>query len=175
MKDSSAWIVQDGPAPHAQHGSIIRMVVLSSPNSENFSEFMKARGTDVQYMDVWSPDEIEKCRSRLYNQLDPMMVSRRYSQFGGVVRSVLVNNESSFETFLLQIGAETVVGLMNISTLGLHDKLFSHKLCHIRVRRADLYICLLLISGLTHHLIAGTSGWFNLLCPCFTNDCSIGL
>ena len=42
LVDSATWLIVDGPAPKAQHGGSGRMVVLSSPNDDNFHEFGKA-------------------------------------------------------------------------------------------------------------------------------------
>jgi hypothetical protein len=66
--------------------------VFSSPKRENYKAFLKAVGSTIRYMPVWSWDEIHACHTLLYAN-DPTRplaeVVAAYERWGGVPRFVL--------------------------------------------------------------------------------------
>jgi len=53
---------------------------------QNFDDLI---GTTILYMPVWTFEEIEKCRFRVFNNLEIEEVKYLFSRWGGISRSVL--------------------------------------------------------------------------------------
>jgi hypothetical protein len=71
VKDSSVWYLVDGPVDAADLSSIpvnARVLQVTSPDRKKFKEFLK-EDADQYFMPVWTHDELEDCRGKLYPNL----------------------------------------------------------------------------------------------------------
>ncbi|GIL88105.1 hypothetical protein Vretimale_13969 [Volvox reticuliferus] len=85
MNSATWWIIDMGTA--LERGA--NTVLLASPDKARYKEFLKLQGANPLYMPIWTNDEIEKCRSRLFPTLDAAMVEALKSKWGNIPRYVL--------------------------------------------------------------------------------------
>jgi hypothetical protein len=73
LRDSSAWYLVDGPVNVGSLSFIpinARVLQVTSPDRQKFKEFLKAPA-DQYFMPVWTHDELEECRARMYPKVSP--------------------------------------------------------------------------------------------------------
>ncbi|GAQ86781.1 hypothetical protein KFL_003110020 [Klebsormidium nitens] len=130
-KRSSVWLVQDGRAPReTQFPGYGRWVVLCSPNSDNYMEFVKGKHAEVWWLPVWTLDELLDCRQRFYPHVSQKQTEDRFEQFGGVVRSVLADPGRSFERLARSLSALEAVDLYRLGAAALKSAI-RHAFAHI--------------------------------------------
>jgi hypothetical protein len=92
LDDKSTWyLVDEAAAPGPVHKPA-RTILFSSPNRENYKNFLDAVAATLRYLPVWSWEEIDTCRRLIYPH-DPVRTPERvleaYSRWGGIPRFVL--------------------------------------------------------------------------------------
>jgi hypothetical protein len=68
VKDSSVWYLVDGPVDAGELSGIpvkARVLQVTSPDRTKFKDFLKANA-DQYFMPVWTHDELEHCRAKMY-------------------------------------------------------------------------------------------------------------
>jgi hypothetical protein len=81
---------------------------------------------------VWTLDELQDCRHRLYPQVSEEQTEDRFEQFGRVVRSVLAQPDQLFDILRASLSAEEAVALYGAGAQGLKSDI-RHELLHIEV------------------------------------------
>jgi hypothetical protein len=92
LNDSRTMYLVDEPVPPGAVEVEARTLVFSSPARENYKYTLKAPASTIRYLPVWSWDEIESCRQKLYPEdpiRTPHAVQEAYSRWGGIPRYVL--------------------------------------------------------------------------------------
>jgi hypothetical protein len=70
LSQPSTVYVVDGRNPGLDHGNPVSTFLVCSPRKEHWHDFMKGRDSKrMLYMPVWTLDELEQCRARLYPQV----------------------------------------------------------------------------------------------------------
>jgi hypothetical protein len=92
LGDRGTWyLVDEAAAPGPLHKPA-RTIVFSSPNRDNYKNFLDAVAATLRYLPVWSWEEIDTCRRLIYAH-DPVRTPERvleaYSRWGGIPRYVL--------------------------------------------------------------------------------------
>ena len=85
LSKPEVWYIVDGKKPNDSEAKTV--LICSSPKN-HFSVFDK-RIPDIQYMQEWSWDEINTCRTNMFNNLTEEKVRELYLMWGGVPRYVL--------------------------------------------------------------------------------------
>ena len=92
LEDRSTWyLVDEAAAPGPVHKPA-RTIVFSSPNRDNYKNFLDAVAATLRYLPVWSWEEIDTCRRLLYAhdpERTPERVLGAYLRWGGIPRYVL--------------------------------------------------------------------------------------
>lgn len=89
---------------------------------------------------MWSHSELEECRRRLYPEVDKDVMEKRILEFGGLIRFVLANPDSSFEDVAFTLSAEQAIALYHLSLASVESDL-RHIFAHIAVSKPfDLQI-----------------------------------
>ena len=68
------------------------LVVLSSPQRDNYADLWKKNSTKMLYMPVWSKDKIDAIRELF--QTPAEQVEKRYATFGGIPRYVFADKDN---------------------------------------------------------------------------------
>ncbi|GAQ92402.1 hypothetical protein KFL_010070020 [Klebsormidium nitens] len=131
----SVWLVQDGRAPReTQFPGYGRWVVLCSPNSDNYMEFVKGKHAEVWWLPVWTLEELLECRQRFYPDMSQKRTEDRFEQFGGVVRSVLADPGRSFEHLARSLSALEAVDLYGLGAAP-SESAIRHAFAHIEATK----------------------------------------
>ena len=76
----NTWYIVDGKAPDE---AVARIILICSPKKEHLHEFDK-RDPNIRIMPVWTWEEINYCRKKIFNDLDKGLVKELYRQWGGI-------------------------------------------------------------------------------------------
>ncbi|RHZ85215.1 hypothetical protein Glove_69g70 [Diversispora epigaea] len=128
--DKSVWYIVDGKEPKSVKA---KTILLCSPRKDHYKNFDKYVGTTIRYMPVWSPEEIEACRVRIFDRLDKAKVEDLFSKWGGIPRFILEKAQDSIQQLLLE---EAIVKNSNPKIFNFvgeidHADDISHRLIHI--------------------------------------------
>ncbi|RHZ71434.1 hypothetical protein Glove_258g43 [Diversispora epigaea] len=69
--EQSVWYIVDSKEPESVKA---KTILLCSPRKDHYKNFDKYVGTTIRYMSVWSPEEIEACRVRIFDCIDKVKV-----------------------------------------------------------------------------------------------------
>jgi len=136
LDDRGTWyLVDEAAAPGPLHKPA-RTIVFSSPNRDNYKNFLDAVAATLRYLPVWSWEEIDTCRRLIYAH-DPVRTPERvleaYSRWGGIPRYVLekVAEVSAQQDLPKAIARINLAALM--SAVGALDSApeTSHRVLHI--------------------------------------------
>ncbi|RHZ55278.1 hypothetical protein Glove_417g36 [Diversispora epigaea] len=124
------WYIVDATEPEKVKAKTILICSLRLDHYRNFDKYV---GTTIRYMPIWSLEEIETCRKRIFNDLEPKKVNDLFSKWGGIPRFVLEKTQDSTQQQLLEEAIVknsnkrlfTFVGEIN------HTDNMSNKLLHI--------------------------------------------
>ncbi len=110
-------------------------VLTTSPRRENWRDFLKMPYAVPRWMPVWSPDEIEMCRSVFYPTLSQAKVQQLYDKWGGIPRYVLekANVPAIQDSFARAIADAKLDNLIHSIGETNSDDDVSHKLVHMVV------------------------------------------
>ena len=111
-------------------------IMFSSPKRENYKDFLKLHFSTARYMPVWSYDEIEQCRSLLFEATVTAAKARElFVRWGGVPRYVLekAHDQDAQQSLGRALSLAKVSVLQDAAgSLDLADT-HSHKLMRINV------------------------------------------
>ncbi|CAG8666470.1 4641_t:CDS:1, partial [Paraglomus occultum] len=89
-------------------------------------------GTTIRYMPVWSWEEIDACRIKLFRNLTREYVRKLYNEWGGIPRFILFYALNDAQQDLLQKAINSVDNnLLNFVGETADDNSASHKIVHI--------------------------------------------
>ncbi|RHZ71427.1 hypothetical protein Glove_258g33 [Diversispora epigaea] len=153
--DKSIWYIVDSKEPKSVKA---KTILLCSPRKDHYKNFDKYVGTTIRYMPVWSPEEIEACRIRIFDRLDKAKVEDLFSKQGGIPRFILEKAQDSTQQILLE---EAIVKNSNPKIFNFvgeidHADDMSHRIIHIHtntytdkiIRFASKYVA----EKVTYHL-----------------------
>jgi hypothetical protein len=84
LSQPSTVYVVDGRNPGLDHGNPVPTFLVCSPRKEHWHDFMKGRDSKrMLYMPVWTLDELEQCRARLYPQVSADLLASLFAIVGG--------------------------------------------------------------------------------------------
>ncbi|GBC18883.2 hypothetical protein GLOIN_2v1453101 [Rhizophagus irregularis DAOM 181602=DAOM 197198] len=129
LDDPEVWYIVDGQHPTEYDA---KTIVVSSPEKSHYKDFDKWGKKLVRYMPVWKFEEINKCREKLFNDLDKKQVMDLYLKWGGIPRFILENANDKTEQKKLD-NAISICTEDIIKYIGEGDTQedTSHKLVHI--------------------------------------------
>ncbi|KAF0382297.1 putative crinkler family protein [Gigaspora margarita] len=130
LNEPETWYIVDGHVPKECEA---KTILVCSPKKGNYREFDKYIGSTIRYMPVWTFNEIEECRSNIFNHLGIDKIKNLYMRWGGIPRFVLENAHDKAQQNLLQHAIDTVdeTILNYVGETNCPDDV-SHKLVHIR-------------------------------------------
>lgn len=112
--------------------SVAKTILICSPLKDNHKEFDKFDKPYIRYMPVWSWEEINTCRSKIYEELSIDHVRELYIKWGGIPRYVLENALNLEIQVQLQEAIDTCSEKIFKYIGGAESKKdVSHKLVHI--------------------------------------------
>lgn len=128
---ASTYYIVDATRPVV---AAAKTVLLTSPRRDRWWEFHKI-GCTLQYMPVWSEDEIQFCRSFLFPNITPEVATDRFRKWGGVPRYVLMYAHADREQSLLKKAIESMNLRMLIKSIGNEEASdeVAHRLVHMTV------------------------------------------
>lgn len=81
---------------------------------------------------MWSLEELEKCRAELYPAVHPDVMKKRYTEFGGVVRYVLEQQDFLFKDLLQRLTRGAADELLHLDLENARSQV-AHSLAHAQV------------------------------------------
>ncbi|GFR52076.1 hypothetical protein Agub_g14599 [Astrephomene gubernaculifera] len=132
LEDTNVWwIVDTGPALYRPANTIF----IASLDQNRCKGFQKFLGSTTLYMPVWSDDEMQQCRKRLFPTLQEARFLELQSRWGNIPRYVLEKAENrvvqaSLETALGSCDWDTVLKCINETDNAPHA---SHQLLQLQV------------------------------------------
>ncbi|GLI68559.1 hypothetical protein VaNZ11_013022 [Volvox africanus] len=84
--DPKTWWIVDMATAVRRPGST---VLLATLDKQRYNDFVKLSGATTLYMPIWTDDEIEECRSRLYPSLTDAKVRELMWKWGNIPRYLL--------------------------------------------------------------------------------------
>ncbi|PKY41943.1 hypothetical protein RhiirA4_540004 [Rhizophagus irregularis] len=130
QSNPNVWYIVDGKVPDNCEASA-KMVLICSPYKIHYSDFDK-RHPDVRYMPVWSLDEINTCRTKIFTDISEEKVRELYLKWGGIPRYIL-EGATNLNTQKQLKKAITKCNESILSFIGEDDANdeISHKIIHI--------------------------------------------
>ncbi|GIL61138.1 hypothetical protein Vafri_15549 [Volvox africanus] len=125
------WIVDTGTALQRPASTVL----LASPDRQRYKQFLKLQGMTTLYMPIWTDDEIEECRIRLYPHLSDATVRDLVWKWGNIPHYVLekameTQAQKSLKEALEQCEWQDVINCICVPDTAPH---ISHKLVHLEV------------------------------------------
>ncbi|CAG8844860.1 40041_t:CDS:2, partial [Gigaspora margarita] len=105
LNEPETWYIVEGHVPKECEA---KTILVCSPRKGNYREFDKYIGSTIRYMPVWTFNEIEECRSNIFNHLGIDKIKNLYMRWGGIPRFVLENAHDKAQQNLLQHAIDTV-------------------------------------------------------------------
>ncbi|CAG8489637.1 368_t:CDS:2 [Acaulospora colombiana] len=99
LEHEETWYIVDGRKPMEY---LAKTILVCSPQKRHYKNFDK-RGTTIRYMPVWSWEEIDACRIRLFSHLSQREVRKLYNKWGGIPRFTLFCALNDSQQDLLQM------------------------------------------------------------------------
>ncbi|CAB4397364.1 unnamed protein product [Rhizophagus irregularis] len=87
LHKENTWYIIDGKKPY--NASVAKTILISSPMKSHYHDFDKGDSVNIRIMPVWTWEEINYCRQKLFDNLDENMVSELYIKWGGIPRYIL--------------------------------------------------------------------------------------
>ncbi|CAG8614434.1 2086_t:CDS:2 [Paraglomus occultum] len=128
LGNEEVWYIVDGREPMEY---VAKTILVCSPQKRHYSSFDKL-GTTIRYMPVWSWEEIDACRTKLFRNLTQEYVRKLYNEWGGIPRFTLFYalNDSQQDLLLRAINSVND-NLLNFVGETTDDNSASHKIVHI--------------------------------------------
>ncbi|CAB5384017.1 unnamed protein product [Rhizophagus irregularis] len=102
LHKENTWYIIDGKKPY--NASVAKTILISSPMKSHYHDFDKGDSVNIRIMPVWTWEEINYCRQKLFDNLDENMVSELYIKWGGIPRYILKEAlNSSIQRKLIQV------------------------------------------------------------------------
>ncbi|CAG8693709.1 11655_t:CDS:1, partial [Acaulospora colombiana] len=128
LANEEVWYIVDGRKPKEY---VAKTILICSPQKRHYSSFDKL-GTTIRYMPVWSWEEIDACRIKLFRNLTQGHVRKLYNKWGGIPRFTLFYALNVSQQNLLQSAINSVNdNLLNFVGETTDDNSASHKIVHI--------------------------------------------
>ena len=86
LADPATWFIVDA---HGANECAARVVILTSPRPSVYKEFLKVQDARKVFMPVWTLEELEACRAKLFSTLTAGRVKELFQVWGGIPRKVL--------------------------------------------------------------------------------------
>jgi len=99
LNDSNTWYIVDGHHPTKYNA---RTILVCSPQKNHYKNFDKWGRNIIRIMPVWDSEEIETCRSKIFNHLEKNKVDELFSKWGGIPWFILENANNEFKQLKLQ-------------------------------------------------------------------------
>jgi hypothetical protein len=97
VRDSSVWYLVDGPVDAGELSAIpvnARVLQVTSPDRTKFKDFLK-EGAEQYFMPVWTHDELEDCRGKMYPNVSAGNLKEFERIAGPIPRYVLEGSSTS--------------------------------------------------------------------------------
>ncbi|CAG8701674.1 12189_t:CDS:2, partial [Acaulospora morrowiae] len=128
LANEEVWYIVDGRKPKEY---VAKTILICSSQKRHYSSFDKL-GTTIRYMPVWSWEEIDACRIKLFRNLTQGHVRKLYNKWGGIPRFTLFYALNVSQQNLLQSAINSVNdNLLNFVGETTDDNSASHKIVHI--------------------------------------------
>jgi hypothetical protein len=88
FQPSTVYVV-DGRDPELNHTDEVPTFLVCSPRKEHWHDFMKGGDSVMLYMPVWTLEELEACRARLYPKVSADLLVNLFGIAGGIPRYIL--------------------------------------------------------------------------------------
>ncbi|RHZ47946.1 hypothetical protein Glove_564g54 [Diversispora epigaea] len=129
LNKPNVWYIVDGKIPVKVEA---KTILVCSPKKDYYRNFDKYIGTTIRFMPVWSWNEIETCRNRMFNKLNKSYVKDLFLKWGGIPQFILEKAEDVSQQILI----EEAIVKSNARLLDFvgeidHDEDTIHKLIHI--------------------------------------------
>ncbi|RHZ77618.1 hypothetical protein Glove_174g112 [Diversispora epigaea] len=128
IHSQDVWYIVDATEPEKVKA---KTILVCSPRLDHYRNFDKYVGATIRYMPIWSWEEIEICKKRIFNDLELKKVDDLFSRWGGIPRFVLEKAQDSIQQQLLE---EAIIKNSN-KELFKYD--MSNKLFHIHTNIPD--------------------------------------
>lgn len=124
----NVWYIVDGREPTDYNA---KTILVSSPQKINYGAFYKV-GTTIQYMPVWSWEETDTCREKLFPKLSQKAVRELYDRWGEIPRFTLFYALNDSQQHLLDKTINSVdASIFKFVGESTDDNSASHKIVHI--------------------------------------------
>ncbi|CAG8476573.1 16151_t:CDS:2 [Acaulospora colombiana] len=127
LADEEVWYIVDGRRPMEY---VAKTILACSPQKCHYSNFDKL-GTNIRYMPVWSWEEIDACRIRLFRNLTQEYVRKLYNEWGGIPWFTLFYALNDSQQDLQRAINSVDDNLLNFVGEATDDDSASHKIVHI--------------------------------------------
>lgn len=131
LDDVSTYYIVDASRPV---DVAAKTILLSSPRRDVWYKFSDDH-CDIRYMPIWSYEEIELCRSALFDYLLPAKVKILYGKWGGIPRYILENANNPIQQSKLDNAITAVDLQLLVKAVGNPEAADSatHRLLHLNV------------------------------------------
>ena len=148
LDDKCTWYLTDTLSKPP--GEIVKAVtiVVSSPATKHYSEFLKHSATDIlRFLPVWSLEELHASCS-LFSTMEDQ-VTERHTLIGGLVRFVLEKKEQDLRKLINEAMNKTDFGKLKNINMQEKDKVdeFSHRVIHFIIDSETFEKCGLQFSS----------------------------
>ncbi|RHZ89298.1 hypothetical protein Glove_16g200 [Diversispora epigaea] len=99
IHNPDVWYIIDATEPEKVEA---KTILVCSPRKDHYRNFDKYVGAKIRYMPIWSREEIETCREKIFNHLKPEKVYDLFSKWGGIPRFVLEKAQDPCQQRLLE-------------------------------------------------------------------------
>ncbi|CAG8702627.1 17099_t:CDS:1, partial [Acaulospora colombiana] len=124
LEHEETWYIVDGRKPMDY---VAKTILICSPMKDHYRNFDKLVGTTIRYMPVWEWEEVDACRTVIYNHLKESEVKQLFLKWGGIPRFVLEKASDPTQQNTLE---DAIARFNYIGKSDSRDEV-SHKLIHI--------------------------------------------
>ncbi|CAG8721766.1 9251_t:CDS:2, partial [Funneliformis mosseae] len=138
----NVWCIIDGKPPRVNHDfDTGKLIMVSSPKDLNIKNFCKPVNITIKvYMQIWSEDELEECRSLIYPEFSKDNLHESYQLCGGIPRMIFKYTLDEIDDMITASVDNIDTRLFRyISTVSEGD-VYSHNLVHIHTNEKQINV-----------------------------------